>query len=102
DYVLPSRFDLGLRALCAQIGLYKYVERLVPGCCVTPIPHGAINGDLTDELLESQEALGDLSKAVKRGDLNDMRMKSQASYRIAARAVMETAEQMRKANGRGL
>ena len=56
--------DLMLRAICAELGHYEFLQRLIVSgkALVSRVPDLPTNGDTTDELLDGLRALGDAAK----------------------------------------
>src|SRR5690606_24974231 len=77
--VMSAKYDRMRMSLCASVKEYQHIDALLPfGAYVTEEGADETDGSYLDELLASQETLGDTTKAVKHHE--HMHVRDRARY----------------------
>jgi len=101
--VMSAKYDRMLMALCASVNEYQHIEVLLPfGSYVTEDGADEADGSYLDELLASQETLGDTTKAVKHHEHMHVRDRARIGKKLYTRMEAEAALKLRKIHGNGL
>lgn len=84
--------DLMLRSICAELGRFEFVERLLisGGAFVSRTPNVPTNDDTTDEILDGLRALGDTSKLSLKDDRRAVRHFGEQVRDVGLRLIKES------------